>query len=191
MIGDLLRRRMSPGSSAPELIDTLAKLSVTGVALVCICVFASGCGPIGRVQIELANTAVGDGFRAFAIDGTQATPSELMVRLKAIYLVEDQPGATAENGYVSDNSGEHIKIWNAPDCLPTHDGDLQGGNNTYMNAKWADSSSATDEQKFAMLQTEWGAKFDTPITVVGGETIGLFLGEHCLSRQHRWRKSSW
>ncbi len=54
-------------------------------------------------------------------------------------------------------------------------GGQQGGNNGYTNAQWAYESSGVAERSFASVQTEWGAKFETPLTVGEGETVTVVL----------------
>ncbi|MBM4381168.1 MAG: hypothetical protein FJ086_17990 [Deltaproteobacteria bacterium] len=50
-------------------------------------------------------------------------------------------------------------------------GQQQGGNNTYVNTRWADDTSSTPEQQYASIQTEWGAPFTTPLTIAAGDAI--------------------
>ena len=56
-------------------------------------------------------------------------------------------------------------------------GSQQGGTNTYNNVRWGDTAASPSvaSREFASVQTEWAAKFETPLTVAEGDTITVSL----------------
>lgn len=121
------------------------KRSIGVVCILALSTIAStGCGKkdataaTGRVQAAMANLTAPTQAATFAkgflrglpsllsIDGTATAPTEFKIRLQMIYLVEDQPDATEESGWIGNNSGHAIMIWSAPDCAGAKQGDESG-----------------------------------------------------------------
>ncbi|MBM4380944.1 MAG: hypothetical protein FJ086_16840 [Deltaproteobacteria bacterium] len=89
-------------------------MAVTAGVMLC-----TGCGPgAGTVKVALANgnpRALTSSSQQ-ALTGTSGAPSTFAVKLAAIYLVEDQAGATAEGDWLGENVGNAIRVWTNPAC---------------------------------------------------------------------------
>ena len=167
--------------------------------------------------LSLYNSFVNTPFTA-----NKADPSGFKIRLKSIYLVQDQTGASDATNNLGNNVGDAIFIWTASDCSKgssdetcknmswfnlkddtatvnknlasqkvtvtagTYNyiklgllGEQQGPNNSYINTSWEHpylNADLTDGAKqFASIQTEWAAKFKTPLTVAADDSITITL----------------
>ena len=59
----------------------------------------------------------------FVYNGTPHTAATFGVKLKFIYLIEDQENATADSNYLGNNIGNSIFIWSNPGCTSRNDTD--------------------------------------------------------------------
>jgi hypothetical protein len=130
----------------------------------------AACGSSGQVKVAFQNGTPGALRQALTqIDGTPAAPSALAVKLVAIYLVEDQEGATEEGNWLGNNIGNAIKVWTSPDCPSLNDADCQSMGffdlnrstpevNASLNAQAAETTPGTYRYvKLALLGSQQGA----------------------------------
>ena len=162
--------------------------------------------------LSLYNSFVNTPFTA-----NKADPSGFKIRLKSIYLVQDQTGASDATNNLGNNVGDAIFIWTASDFSKGSSdetcknmswfnlkddtttvnqnlnsqkisvtagtykyiklgllGEQQGQNNTYINTSWG-HNNLTNPATFASIQTEWAAKFETPLTITESDNITVTL----------------
>jgi hypothetical protein len=112
---------------------SLASLFVWG----CAKTSSSGAnGWSGQVKVAMTNTSSASTSQGllgslsdiltqprFYLNGTSAAATAFGVKLKFIYLIEDQENATADTNYLGNNVGNSIFIWSNPGCTSRNDTD--------------------------------------------------------------------
>ena len=118
--------------------------------LLALSMLTVGCGKkkeeeeVGNLKAQFLNKT------AAQTELTTSLPSELLVKLKYILVVQDKKNATAETGFNGDNSGNAIRVWVNPKCTSTT---VSGDGSSYSDMLTDDQCEANGMGYFDLNRT--------------------------------------